>query len=237
MLVTRRNTLQWIGVTALGPSLPSIASQSPLCRIIGIGNAGCRIILRTCSSSELRSDAYWLEYACVSSGPEITFDVACMRVANLGLAPIRNLQLSKLGNGGDIDSAIATANTHRGALHTLVADADLVIIVAGVGGATGSGVSPIVAAMAREAGALALGVLVTPFKWELGAYPNSLGALKKLDKELAYMVALSNEATGNGMGENATLEEVIKQQELETCESLEMLLKHGIRFIKGHAGA
>ena len=49
----------------------------------------------------------------------------------------------------------------------LVEGADLVFIAAGMGGGTGTGASPIVAEMARTAGALTVGVVTKPFGFEL----------------------------------------------------------------------
>jgi cell division GTPase FtsZ len=87
------------------------------------------------------------------------------------------------------------------------------------------------AAMAQESGAAAYAVVVTPWRWELGRYPLAFDAVKKLHRSCDYMVALSNEATGNELGDTATLKDVIKQQELEAGESLQMLLRLGRRSI------
>lgn len=51
-------------------------------------------------------------------------------------------------------------------LAAIVADADLVFIIAGMGGGTGAGAAPLIAALAREQGALAVGVVTRPFNFE-----------------------------------------------------------------------
>ena len=51
-------------------------------------------------------------------------------------------------------------------LATIVADADLVFIIAGMGGGTGAGAAPLIASLAREQGALAVGVVTRPFNFE-----------------------------------------------------------------------
>ena len=51
-------------------------------------------------------------------------------------------------------------------LAAIVADADLVFIIAGMGGGTGAGASPLIASLAREQGALAVGVVTRPFNFE-----------------------------------------------------------------------
>lgn len=51
-------------------------------------------------------------------------------------------------------------------LAAIVTDADLVFIIAGMGGGTGAGAAPLIAALAREQGALAVGVVTRPFNFE-----------------------------------------------------------------------
>ena len=51
-------------------------------------------------------------------------------------------------------------------LATIVADADLVFIIAGMGGGTGAGAAPLIASLAREQGALTVGVVTRPFNFE-----------------------------------------------------------------------
>ncbi len=58
------------------------------------------------------------------------------------------------------------AEEDREKLGTIVADADLVFIIAGMGGGTGAGAAPLIASLAREQGALAVGVVTRPFNFE-----------------------------------------------------------------------
>ena len=58
------------------------------------------------------------------------------------------------------------AEENKEKLAAIVADADLVFIIAGMGGGTGAGAAPLIAALAREQGALAVGVVTRPFNFE-----------------------------------------------------------------------
>ena len=58
------------------------------------------------------------------------------------------------------------AEEDREKLAAIVTDADLVFIIAGMGGGTGSGAAPLIASLAREQGALAVGVVTRPFNFE-----------------------------------------------------------------------
>ncbi len=68
--------------------------------------------------------------------------------------------------GADPELGKKAAEEDREKLAAIVADADLVFIIAGMGGGTGAGAAPLIAALAREQGALAVGVVTRPFNFE-----------------------------------------------------------------------
>jgi cell division protein FtsZ len=71
-----------------------------------------------------------------------------------------------LGTGGDPQQGRAAAEGDREALKALCEGADIVFVVAGLGGGTGSGAAPVIAEIAKESGALVLAVVMLPFDWE-----------------------------------------------------------------------
>ena len=71
-----------------------------------------------------------------------------------------------LGAGGDPAIGQRAAEEDADRIARAVAGADMVFITAGLGGGTGSGAAPVVAASAREAGALTVGVVTLPFAFE-----------------------------------------------------------------------
>jgi cell division protein FtsZ len=74
--------------------------------------------------------------------------------------------LRGLGTGGDPERGRAAAEEHLPRLKALCEGADVVFIVAGLGGGAGTGISPVLARAAKECGALALGFVTTPFGCE-----------------------------------------------------------------------
>jgi cell division protein FtsZ len=80
-----------------------------------------------------------------------------------------------LGAGGDSSIGQRAAEEDSEKIAEALADSDMVFITAGLGGGTGSGAAPIVAQMAKEAGALTIGVVTKPFSFE--------GAKRKLVAE------------------------------------------------------
>ena len=68
--------------------------------------------------------------------------------------------------GANPEMGKKAAEEDREKLYSIVADADLVFVIAGMGGGTGAGAAPLIASLAREQGALAVGVVTRPFDFE-----------------------------------------------------------------------
>ena len=71
-----------------------------------------------------------------------------------------------LGVGGDSDLGHKAAEESADELSQVLEGSDMVFITAGMGGGTGTGASPVIARVAREMGALTIGVVTRPFNWE-----------------------------------------------------------------------
>ena len=71
-----------------------------------------------------------------------------------------------LGCGANPEIGKKAAEEDKETLHALVADTDIVFVIAGMGGGTGAGAAPLIASLAREQGALAVGVVTRPFNFE-----------------------------------------------------------------------
>jgi cell division protein FtsZ len=71
-----------------------------------------------------------------------------------------------LGAGGHPSTGERAAEQSRDALAAAVRGEDVVFVMAGMGGGTGTGAAPVVAALARQAGALTVAVVTSPFSFE-----------------------------------------------------------------------
>lgn len=244
--------MKWLGVSALGLNFPAAASQStdkvPIgstaagdaddtlsvapavaCRVIGVGDAGCNIVLAAWSSGLLQAKDCQSEFACVSMGQQSIRAVVEANRLRPDTAPIKRVQLGRFGAGGNVNIARTAAQKHDSSLRSLTDGADVVILVAGIGGGTGSYVAPVLASMAQESGALVLGVIVTPFRWEWGRYPSAYAAVQALEQHSHYLVSLPNQVVGDLMGES-TLDDLIAQQALIGTACIHRLLVDGGRF-------
>jgi cell division protein FtsZ len=71
-----------------------------------------------------------------------------------------------LGSGGKPELGLRAAEESLEELHDILHGSDMVFITAGMGGGTGTGASPLIAKVAREEGALTIGVVTKPFSFE-----------------------------------------------------------------------
>ncbi len=71
-----------------------------------------------------------------------------------------------MGAGGNPDNGRAAAEESRDEIAAAIRDADMIFVTAGMGGGTGTGAAPIVAAIARELGILTVGIVTKPFGFE-----------------------------------------------------------------------
>lgn len=94
-------------------------------------------------------------------------DAAALGTLNVPTKLVLGEKLTRgMGAGGDPERGRAAAEEDAAKLKALCDGADVVFIAAGMGGGTGTGASPVVARIAKESGALVLGLLVLPFEWE-----------------------------------------------------------------------
>ncbi|MEW5825999.1 MAG: cell division protein FtsZ [Candidatus Bipolaricaulota bacterium] len=98
------------------------------------------------------------------------------------------------GTGGQVDKGRRAAAESRWEVGKLVEGADLVFLTAGLGGGTGTGAAPGVAAMARESGALTIGVVTRPFAFE-GATrrQNAERGIEELRAAADVLIVVSND--------------------------------------------
>ncbi len=138
------------------PSLIPGQPAQPVFRMFGIGNAGITLVDSL--------DA--LEF----SGAEFAVINTDATGLATSAAPVKIQLESKLlrglGSGGDPERSRALAEEQFATLKSACAGADVVFILAGLGGGAGSGIAPVLARAAREAGALVLAFVTLPFECE-----------------------------------------------------------------------
>lgn len=99
-----------------------------------------------------------------------------------------------LGAGGDPAVGARAAEDSREEILAMVEGADLVFVTAGMGGGTGSGAAPVVAEIAKEMGALTVGVVTKPFGFEgRKRMQQANGAIAVLQEKVDTLIVVSND--------------------------------------------
>jgi cell division protein FtsZ len=116
-----------------------------------------------------------------------------------------------LGSGGDPEIGRRAAEEDADQIAAAVAGADLVFVTAGLGGGTGSGAAPIVAAKAREGGALTVAVVTKPFDFE-GTPRRDVAedAAERLLAEVDAMITVPNDQVGQVIDPDASALEAFR---------------------------
>ena len=99
-----------------------------------------------------------------------------------------------LGAGSDPEVGAAAAEESKENLKDLCKDINMVFVTCGLGGGTGTGAAPVMARIAKESGALTIGVATLPFAVEgKKRIENALDGLEKLRKEVDTLILIPND--------------------------------------------
>lgn len=136
------------------PLRPSVGK--PVVKIFGVGNAGVTL-LDAVNTAEFAG----ANFVAVNTDASSLADSSATVKFHL-----ENKLLRGLGTGGDPERGRALAEEQFSTLKSACQGANVVFILAGLGGGAGSGISPVLAKAAREAGALVLAFVTLPFECE-----------------------------------------------------------------------
>jgi cell division protein FtsZ len=125
-------------------------------KVVGIGGGGCNAVNRM-----IDTGLKGVEFIGVNTDAQALL----MSDADVKLDVGRQLTRG-LGAGSDPEIGRHAAEEHRDEIEEVLKGADMVFITAGEGGGTGTGGAPIVAEVAKNLGALTLGVVTRPFSFE-----------------------------------------------------------------------
>ena len=97
-----------------------------------------------------------------------------------------------LGAGGFPEVGKRTAELAKGTLTEVLKDANLVFVTAGMGGGTGTGVAPVIAEIAKEQGAIVIGMVTSPFRVERSRLVKAEEGLDELRNAADTVIVLDN---------------------------------------------
>ncbi len=125
-------------------------------KVIGVGGGGSNAVRRM-----IEAELAGVEFFVVNT------DVQALRTChNATRVKIGENTTGGLGAGANPDVGRRAAEESKENLRSIVEDADMVFVTAGMGGGTGTGAAPIIAGLAKETEALTIGVVTRPFVFE-----------------------------------------------------------------------
>ena len=125
-------------------------------KVVGIGGGGSNAVNRM-----IRSKLRGVEFIAINTDLQALAHSEAQTKMNIGKKLTRGL-----GAGGNPTIGREAAEESQQELSELLSGADMVFLTAGMGGGTGSGAAPVVAEIARNNGALTIGVVTKPFTFE-----------------------------------------------------------------------
>ena len=125
-------------------------------KVVGVGGGGCNAVNRM-----IDEGVQGIEFITVNTDAQaLLMSKAAIKVR------IGDKTTNGLGAGGDPDTGRKSAEESSEELYQILKGSDMVFVTAGMGGGTGPGAAPIIAQIAKEVGALTIGVVTRPFSFE-----------------------------------------------------------------------
>ena len=159
-------------------------SLSAKLKVIGIGGGGCNAI-----ESMIKKGLNGVEYVAVNTDAQVLSKSTATHKIQVGNSLTRGL-----GAGADPNVGKKATEEDREKITKILEHSDMVFITAGMGGGTGTGGAPIVASIAKSLGALVIGIVTKPFRWEgKKRMMNAEQGIKELTQYVDSLIVIPNE--------------------------------------------
>ena len=187
-------------------------------KVIGVGNAGGNAVKRMVEVGLTDIEFY-----------VVNVDQQALEKCKEAIPVLIGVNTTPGYCGANPEVGKKAAEEDKEKLGAIVADADLVFVVAGMGGGTGAGAAPLIAALAREHGALAVGVVTRPFNFEgQRRAEQAEQGLQELRGNADSVVVVPNQRLLEGMDQSLKIREAFRLSD-------EMLLRGVESITEFHA--
>ena len=130
--------------------------QAAVIKVIGVGGGGNNAVNRM-----IEHGVDGVEFIAVNT------DAQALKLSQAETKLQIGVKLTRgLGAGGNPEIGMKSAEESKEQIEEVLRGADMVFVTAGMGGGTGTGAAPVIAKIAKDAGALTVGVVTRPFAVE-----------------------------------------------------------------------
>lgn len=176
-------------------------AMNTIIKVIGVGGAGTNAVNRM-----IATGMKGVEFTVVNTDAQQLNQSQAENQVQIG-----NKLTRGLGAGADPEVGREAANEDRDKLQKILKGADMVFVTAGMGGGTGTGAAPIVAEIAKEQGALVVGVVTKPFKVEgKRRSERAVEGIKNLKDKVDTMITIPNDLLLKIIDKRTPIDEAFK---------------------------
>ena len=169
---------------------------TPVIKAIGVGGGGSNAVNRM-----FKTPLEGVEYISVNTDVQALYRASTPKKILMGVLLTRGL-----GGGGDPETGRMASEESRENLGELVKGADLVFVAAGMCGGTGTGSAPLIAELAKESGALTVGVVTKPFDFEGSKRRGQADeGIHKLREKVDSLIVIPNDRLATFSDEKITM--------------------------------
>jgi len=155
----------------------------------------------------------------------INTDIQALSLSKAGLKiQIGKSLTSGLGTGGNPELGKKAAEEDKDKISKAVENADIVFITAGMGGGTGTGVSSVVAKIAKQHGILTIGVVTKPFAFEGKKRKLQAEAgIEELKAEVDALITISNDRLLKIISKDTSMKDAFEMTDKVLCQSVQAI--------------
>lgn len=198
-----RKMLPGLSSTALHQTISAVMPDGGLSpcviKVIGVGGGGSNAVDRM-MDTRVGGVEFWA----------VNTDAQALGRSKAKGASVLNIGGSVtrgLGAGGNPEVGRMAAEESRADIAAMVAGTDLCFVTSGMGGGTGSGAAPVVAEIAKESGALTVGIVTKPFLFEgKRRMRQAIEAIERLKTHVDTVIVVSNNKLLEIIPENTPIE-------------------------------
>ena len=181
---------------------PNLNSESiARIKVVGVGGGGSNAVNRM-----IEEGLNGVEFISINTDAQALLLSNAPRRIRIGDKLTRGL-----GAGGDPNKGQKAAEESQEELYESLRGSDMVFITAGMGGGTGTGAAPIVAQIAKELGALTIGVVTRPFTFEGAKRTNAAeSGIQRLKEQVDTLIVIPNDRLLQIVDKRASLNDALR---------------------------
>src|SRR5579884_3164443 len=192
---------------------PDLDGLPPI-KVVGVGGGGCNAVNRM-----IQEQIFGVQFIAVNTDAQQLLHSEAPAKIRIGDKLTRGL-----GVGGDPAVGLRAAEESREELREAVRGADMVFVTAGMGGGTGTGAAPVIAEVAKQEGALTIGVVTKPFSFEGSKRRKQAEeGIERLREKVDTLIVIPNDRLLSMCDKRVTVQEAFR--------AADDVLRQGIRGI------